>query len=301
MGNIKAMPYRRRRKLFDLSTLTYDQLKTLSKESHRTRTGHYPALGGTLVNYKPLTTRRDSPVMETIPKNKILVTSKAMPYRRTYRRRSQAKRRFAKRRSQRIPPPIPRTKLIKFRTCTQGTLTGTNGAIATNVTLKANSLNDPTGDLSTYLPQYLDQMAALYKQYIVLGSKIKLRITPTTITGAGIVGIHLADNNTALTSSNNYKMQPRTKQIILTTQNDLKTLVHTYSAKKFWSLTNIKDDSEQEASLSTTPGDPTDVAYWHIYCQDLNATNTLVVEFQVEIEHICLLKDPVQVAVSDLA
>lgn len=41
-----------RRRLFDLSTLTADQLTTMSKASNKTRTGHYPWLGQPLVNYR---------------------------------------------------------------------------------------------------------------------------------------------------------------------------------------------------------------------------------------------------------
>lgn len=234
-------------------------------------------------------------------KNKILTTTKAMPYRR-YKRKSNTRSKKYKRfyrKKKFVPLAIPRSKLVRFRLVTTGTLTGSSGALAT-VAFKANSLNDPTGSWSAALPNSLDQWAAFYQKYIVLGSKVKLRVTPTANTGAGIIGIHLADNGTPLSGANAYKEMNLTKQRILTTQKDYTVLNMGYSAKKFWHLANIKDDSEQEGAFSTTPGDPTDIAYYHVYAQDMNGGNTFTVECQLEMEFICYLCDPINLAASSL-
>lgn len=295
------MAYRRRRRL----SIDPDLVHTVSTQYHKGRTGHYGIIGHPLRNYKDqvvkiptVTQRRTSPVSETYG-NKILPKRMAYRRRKTFRPR----KRFVARRRRRlsaVPLTFPRTKLVRFRVVTNGTLTGTTGALG-GIALKANALNDPTSTFSAYLPSSLDQWAGMYQKYIVLGSKCKVRVVPTTNTGGGIVGLHLADNNTLLTTTaSEYKMLPRTVQRIVTTQKDLAYLSMSYSGKKFWSLSNIKDDSEQEAVFSTTPGDPTDVAYYHLYVSDLQGGHTFTAELQVEIEYICLLSDPVQLAFSGL-
>lgn len=233
---------------------------------------------------------------------KILHTSKAMPYRRTYKRKSNTRSKKGRRsyRKRRLPPlAIPRSKVVRFRYLATGVLNGAGGAIATQM-IKANDLNDPTGALSTVLPLSLDQWAAHYQKYIVLGSKLKVRFGSTTNTGPGVVGIHLDDDNTALTSVNHYKELPMTKQRTLTTQKDYAEITLNYSGKKFWRLANIKDDSEQEGAFSTTPGSPTDIAYYHVFAQDFVNANNFVVDFQIEHEFIVYLTEPVTLAQSSL-
>lgn len=271
-------------------TLPGRPYNTLTKYEHKRKPPVHPLTKAPVkVDIPTVSQRRTKDYSE----NKML--SKSMAKKSTTKKST--KKRYNKKR--RIPLGIPRSKAVRLRLATQGTLTATTGTLASTM-LKANSLNDPTGALSAYLPHLVDQYAALYQKYIVLGSIIKIKAVPTTNTGGGIIGVHLADNNTALTNVNHYKMLPRTKQLILTTQKDYGTITLKYSGKKFWKLTNIRDDSEQEAVFSTTPGDPTDIAYYHIYANDLNGSHTFTVEFQVEMEFIILLTDPVQVAESAL-
>lgn len=250
-----------------------------------------------VVNIPTVSTRRVKKI-----NNNILGTSKAMPYKRsktTYRKKGQ-KGRPRRRRARKLPPlALPRSRLVRFRYVTSGQLSGATGTIATAM-VKANDLNDPTGALSTALPLGLDQWAAQYQKYIVLGSKIIVRFNNTANTGMVAVGIHLDDDTTALTSVNHYKELPMTKQAVLTTQKDFALVKMNYSGKRFWKLTNIKDDSEQEAAFSTTPGSPTDIAYFHIYCQDFYGGHTATVDYQIEHEFICLLSEPVTLAQSSL-
>lgn len=221
-----------------------------------------------------------------------------MAYRKksTYKRKSRKTRRNRKKR---IPLALPRQRVVRMRVVARGTITANAGAVGI-VKMKANSLNDPTTDFGATLPLGLDQWAAQYQKYIVLGCKVVARFIPTTATGPINVGLHLADNNTALANTDHYKELPGTSQCILTTQRDYCTRVMKYSGKRFWRLTNIKDDSEQEAAFSTTPGDPTDIAYIHVYVQDMQNANNTTVEVQVEQEFIVLLTDPVTLAQSSL-
>lgn len=233
-------------------------------------------------------------------KNILLTNSKAMPYRRksSYKKRSRPRRRRIHKRK--LPPlAIPRSKVVRFRYLANGTLNAASGAISVT-SLKANSLDDPSQILSTAVPLSLDQWAAHYQKYIVLGSKVTLRFSQTANTGPGIVGIHLDDDSTALTNYSHYRELPLTKTKMLTTQKDYATIVMKYSGKRFWRLSNIKDDSEQEASFSTTPQSPADVAYFHIFAQDMVGSSNFTVDFMVEQEFICYLTEPVTLAQSSL-
>lgn len=110
--------------------------------------------------------------------------------------------------------------------------TSTTGTLA-GQSLKANSLNDSGSGLTQILPLGLDQWAAQYQKYIVLGSKITLRASPTAYNGPAVVGIHLADNTTLLTTTSHYKSLPLTKQLIMTANKDYGRITMTYSGKKF--------------------------------------------------------------------
>lgn len=280
----------------------------IAQHNNLTRSGHYPYIGAPLTNYKSkskrvkiptVSQRRSSPITETIPKNKILSTSKAMPYRRYKRKPFKRSRKSTNRRRRLTNQPWPREKLVKLKVVHSGSLSGNAGALNAYV-FKANSLNDPTGTMGAGLTMGVDQLATLYGKYIVIGSRIKVRLHPTTITGACIAGIHLTKDSATLTDHDYYKELPLTSQRMLSPDIDLATIVNKYSAKRFWRLKNIKDDSEQEATFSTSPGSPTDECYYHFYIQDLNKTDNLTVEFQVEIEYICLLSEPTTPARSTL-
>lgn len=226
-------------------------------------------------------------------KNKILSKSKAMPYRRKRysRKKRSIKKRFRKK--PRIPLGIPQSKVVRFRLVhSLGGLGSASGALS-QWALKANSLNDPTGAIAAGLPLYLDQWSGMYTKYIVLGSKLVYKPQRVSSTGPIVCGVHLADNSTSLADHDYYKEAKLTKSTVLTDQRPSGTIVMKYSGKRFWKVRNIKDDSEQEATFSTTPGDPTDVAYYHIYHQDLAKTDAITVEASIIMEFIVLLTNPV--------
>lgn len=293
---------RRRRKLPLQGDLDLNLIKKVSQQYHKDRTGHYGFLGNPLVNYKQtkvviptVSKRRTSPVSETYG-NKIL--HKSMAYRRksTYKRRSRPRRR----RLTALPPlGIARKKLVRFRLFANGSLSGAGGALATAM-IKANSLNDPMGGAGAQLPATLDQWAAFYEKYTVLGSKITVRFGLTTNTGPVHVGVHLHKNSTALSSASHYREVGMTKMRPLTTQKDQGTIVMKYSGRKFWHVPSLMSDSEQEAAFSTTPGDPTDIAYYHVFLQDVNGSNNSDADYSVELEFLCVLNEPINVARSSL-
>lgn len=210
-----------------------------------------------------------------------------------FRPRRRRLRRF--RRKLRITNLWPAQKIVKFRLSNTAAYTGTAGAIGTNY-WKANSLADPTGAATTQLPLGVDQLAALYTKYKILGSRITLIAHPETITGAAFVGLCLHNSTTPpATDLDHYRELPRTVMRMVSPDIDVTKLSMKYSYKGYpHHIKQIKDDDQQEGGFSTTPTDPTDVSpYFHIWVQDANKTQNVTFEIQAVIEYIVLLYEPV--------
>lgn len=219
-----------------------------------------------------------------------------MPYR-SRRPRRPRRPRFGRRRFRRRPRISnlwPHQKIVKFRLSSTAQYSGTTGAIGTNA-WKANSLSDPTGAATAQLPLGLDQWAALYTKYKVLGSKITIMAHPETITGSAFVGLSLFNSATPpATDLDHYRELPRTVMRMVSPDIDVTKLSLKYSYKGYpHHIKQIRDDDQQEGTFSTTPGDPTDVGpYYHIWVQDANKTQTVTFEIQAVVEYIVLLYEP---------
>lgn len=266
-------------------------LVMLQKAEHK-RVAKAPPLQRGIVEFPTTIGRRTKSY-----KNKILHTSKAMPYKRQ-RKFTRKPRKFKKRRGgrrRRLSNLWAPTHVAKLRLVHTVTYTGTGGAIGTNY-IKANSLNDPTGGASAQLPLGVDQWAALYQKYKVIGSKITLRAHPVTITGSAMIGIHLSNSTTPpATDHDHYRELPHTNMRMLSPDIDLCKLSMGFSPKKYpFHIKNVKDADDLEGTFSTTPGDPTDLAYWHVFVQDSNKTDNVTFEIQMVIDYIVLLYDPVR-------
>lgn len=207
-----------------------------------------------------------------------------------YRKRSN-RRRYKKK----IPRAVslwPRTKLVKFRTVTNWSGTSGAGGIV-ETPLKANSLNDPTGSISANLPLGLDQWAAMYQKYVVVGSKCLVRAHAGTVTGSLIYGISLLRSNSALSAFDYHLEQPLVRSKMLTADVDHSGIGLTYSAKKFWKFRKFMDTEDQHASFSASPGDPTNICYYVLWYQDVGKSEAVNVEGVLTMEFSVLLFDPI--------
>lgn len=284
---------------------------------HQMRTAHLaPQLTNyrSVIKYKPQTRKPVSKV--TAPKNlpninhpareflgkKNISPNYTMPYKKSYRKRTRRTRR--KSYKKRILPALtwPRTKIVRFKMNLSPTtaFTGTSGAII-KYDVTANSLDSPFNNIgsSTALPLGLDQWAGMYSKYIVLGSKLTFKASLITADTAGVIGIHLDDasnSSLAITDHDHYRELPKTRYRYITDQKDFVTVSMNYSGKKFWHVRSLTSDSEQEGDFSTTPTAPSDVAYFHIFAQDLNKTETIQIQPTLHMEFIVLLTNPIRPA-----
>lgn len=223
-----------------------------------------------------------------------------MPYPRRPRTRRSTRRKYYKRRNKRISNLWPSTKVVKFRLVLSKEFGSGTGALA-GIAYKINSLNDPTGVDSAQLPLGLDQWAALYSKYKVLGAKMTVMAHPKTITGAGMIGLHLSSGTTLLTDHDHYRELPNTSMKMVSADIDLAKVQLNYSIHKYpFHIRKVKDADDQEGAFTTTPGDPTDLAYVHLFCQDSNKTEAISFDVQIIQEFIVLLYDRVTPARSSL-
>lgn len=222
-----------------------------------------------------------------------------------YRRPRRVKRpRFGKRRYKRkLTASLaswPRTRVVKgviVHSTTSGVTTG--GAIGGSV-IKINSLNDPLGVGGANLPLGLDEASRLYKRYRVLGAKLTIVGHPVTITGGGVFGLHITRESSMLTDMDHYRELKGTVARTVSPDIDIFKVSIKYSPKQLWKFKDIKDQENQEASLIGTgsignvaPADPTDIAYVHMFFQDMNKTDNLAFDITYRVDYILQLSDPV--------
>lgn len=226
-------------------------------------------------------------------------TPNRMAYRkRSYRRRParRGRKRYA-RRGRRVPRTIPslwpRKMMIKGVVASGGSFTGTAGAITAQA-LKCNSLSDPTGWISSQLPLGTDQWAGLYTKYVVVGARIICDFHATTATGGVNVGISRMDSATTLSAEAHYRELPSTRFHMMSSDADRCRIVQTFSTKKHFKVRRISDNTDRfGGSYSTSPGDPAELAYWHLWIGDSNGTDTATADFSFKIEFIIMLLSPV--------
>lgn len=223
---------------------------------------------------------------------------------RTTRRRPTARRRSVRRyRPRRNPRPArylwEPTKLVKFSAVLSLQKNASTGALG-SIVIKANSLNDPFGASGASLPIGLDQWAALYSKYKIVSSMMQFEGHPSTVTGSCVSGLHLTDDSTALTDFEHYLELPKTTYRMTSPDIDVFRCRMGYSAKKFWSFNKIRDEDEQEGAFDATPGDPDKIAYYHVFIQDINKTDNVVMDTVLRLTFTALLYDRIMPARSTM-
>lgn len=184
------------------------------------------------------------------------------------RRRTKRTRRRGKiRRVRRVPSLWAPSQLVKLRVVTAFTSTPDSAGQIKTYTLFWNTLNDPTSGLSQNLPLGLDQWAALYSRYCVVGARAFVKVHNVTSTGAVAYGLtsYEPGNTTAPTSHEAALELPHTRSCILSPDMDHSGLGLSWSAKRAFKVRNLKDASELHGTLSTTPGSPASVARFYLW------------------------------------
>jgi len=158
-----------------------------------------------------------------------------------------------------------------------------------------NGMWDPDITGAGHQPLFFDQMAAIYDQYTVIGSRLIVDITPATAhTSASLVGIYKDDDTTTsnTTEASMVGEQPSGyfKQMAL---NQVKPMHFTskWSAKKTFGPGAMVGDLRYQG---TAANNPTEQTYWTLGIQNLNLVSNAQYLVSYKIEYIAVwteLKD----------
>lgn len=168
-------------------------------------------------------------------------------------------------------------------------LNSTSGALATDLTFRANDLRDPNEGGVGGQPRQFDELMALYRNFVVLGSKITLDCsygTGSSTSNDILVSCILKDGTTAMASAKDVMEHPRNKYIILSAENDRKRLVHKYS----WKILGNQAPLDNQNAWGSSGGSPVEQFYYHINAYAPNGTNetasiVLMVEYTAVFFH----------------
>lgn len=143
------------------------------------------------------------------------------------------------------------------------TMTSTAGALSTDHVYRANGCYDPYALAGGGQPRFFDQMTEMYRNWVVLGSKITLFLgfgAASSTSSDMQVSIVLKDGSTAVATAKDILEAPRVRTKLMTAGQDNKILTHKYSYK----MAGNKSPLDNENLWGTASADPTEQFYYHI-------------------------------------
>lgn len=176
---------------------------------------------------------------------------------------------------------FPNSIITKIRYCEYLSLTSTTGARALNV-FAANGTFDPDISGVGHQPMYRDTYAAIYDQYVVIGSKITASFACKT-TGLGmIVGIVADDDSTVSTVVDTLMEQNNSVHTMAGAPGSpVVTLFNNFSPLDAFGVDAIDDGSSQTAVGSN----PTELFCYAVWAASADGSSTTACDVKVEIEY----------------
>lgn len=168
----------------------------------------------------------------------------------------------------------------------------TAAGVMGSYTFSCNGMYDPNITGTGHQPMYFDQLTALYNHYVVIGSKIRIRILNATsyITKVGF----FINDDTSVTSTNVEAVGEQTqgKMYMLPGNGPSKPLTITakWSAKKMFGKGVLANSTLQ----GTASSNPSEQSYYVLTIQSADGIATSSVFVDYEIEYIAMwveLKD----------
>lgn len=195
------------------------------------------------------------------------------------------------------PSGMPRTRRAYLRYADNVSITSTSGTMGSHL-FRSNSCYDPDYTSTGHQPMGWDQWFLLYNHYVVVGAKISVTcLSDNSADAPYAFGVYLTDSTTApYTTWSGFREARQGSQRLITggaTTN--KTCSTTFSAKKFYNVTDIKDNIDRLGALVNS--DPTEGAYFVVYYQNITSY-TDTTNFMVTIDYIVDFSEPKNLALS---
>lgn len=214
--------------------------------------------------------------------------AKKAPKKRVYKKPARSK----KYRPQGTPSGMPLTRRSYMRYTDRVVVTSTSGTIGTHI-FRANSVFDPDLTVAGHQPMGFDQWIQLYNHYVVVGAKITVQaVTDSGQVNPSAYGINLqADTPLAYTDFTGFieAKQGTTKYLVGGSSVMPKPIYSSYSARKFFNITNIKDNLDRLGS--PVGANPNEGAYFVLYYQLLTAISDSQ-WFTISIDYIVDWSEP---------
>lgn len=196
-----------------------------------------------------------------------------------------------------VPSGMPTIRRANLRYVAKVNLILTGNNLREYV-FRANSIFQPDGSGTGHQPMGHDEWGALYKHYVVLGSKCTTLVNQSdsvsntsnlTAVGSYVHNALLAPYEDFSEFAEARKGQYKTVSAISTRSM---RLTNTFSAKNFFHVTDVNDNIRHLGAL--VGSNPSDAAYYHIWAQSLDPsvpTNTEIT-FLVTIDYIVEYSEP---------
>lgn len=199
---------------------------------------------------------------------------------------------------------FPMNQMVRMRYHTTLLLTPNNGYVATSYVFRANSIFDPDASGVGHQPLGHDQWAQFYSTYCVVGSKIIVKFAKDQQQiGSGesnyLAGIILHDTGSLPTTNVDTLFEqglsvPTSVGVGNMTSTNVVKKTKKFSAKKFFNITNIRDNQDRiGAPFGSNPpstGDAFFIPYASVTVGSGDTTTSIDVD--VTIEYLVLLSDP---------
>lgn len=196
---------------------------------------------------------------------------------------------------------FPRCQLVRMTYFTQIRLDPT-GTPATHV-FSANSVYDPDYTLTGHQPLYHDQYSQVYNKYKVVSSKISITGANDYSDQANVMGnlvVCIVNNTTTAYQSITEACEAKgSKYRQCHERRPMRKLTQTFSAKKFFCLSNIKDNDTIEGLLGDTlvGSSPQQRSYFVIQAYPLyQAQNTYPACLNIRLSYNVLVYDIKKIA-----
>lgn len=192
-------------------------------------------------------------------------------------------------------PGMPLTRTAKLRYVDTIPINSDATGGLQSFAYRANGLFDPYVPLGGHQPMGYDTWATLYNHYVVTGSKITVQVQSSVnpALNSTVVGLYLADDTSVPYSSITGFMEANkgTYRIMSNTQTRPATCTSTFSAKKYFNLTDVKDNVTRLGS--NVVSDPDEQAFFVIYHAPTYQGNaTLSLNLIVTIEYMVHFSEP---------
>lgn len=216
-----------------------------------------------------------------------------MPYKfkkPTKKRHIRGKKRYVKI-SRGVPSGMPAIKVTSLRYVEDLERVSTAGTL-NNYMFSANNIFDPNVTGTGHQPMGHDQWAILFNHYIVLGSKITIKVIPTAATTSPAnVGIYLTDTVVPPYTTASEFVEARRGVVKSLVPGTTRTtyLSNTFSCKKFFNIKDVKDNALRLGAVMNNS--PTDQAVFDFWYQTVDGA-TATVYFQVIIDYIVMFSEP---------